>query len=1079
MALTQVAAGASKDVTIQDYIGVNWEDELVHYPMTFKPGELTGRAVARVTVQGGQAISSQVSDVVRYDDASVRSMNVWFMTSVPADKAVSYTITPGVEGPATPGVSVKSTARTLELTTLAPRPIGIRLVNGVQQYDWPVEAAKVPGPVQALLLASGRTTGKGRFEVPFLVKSYRTELLADGPLFAEARVHYVFDTGYWTFTVRVIKGCPMMVANEEFNNGFSKQKWSDFDRFYSLVLNGGDFKAVQGFYTGRTDKPELSDLLKQSVNPVWLKNGRVRSNWFCSEVNGYTPKFDADRTVYHLTGYPSVLARVGCLARYVEPGKDAIGLAALEPMGWRNPLSIRFRENKKGELLVSLPLQVYEEGWASDGFGRNSPNYTGKTLYVPDHTARRRYGIMLTPAENDVENKLASLFALGAKLSCHPLDQVKDYVLDWPDPMAKAKWAAKSSKAGSAALTLMRERIEFFRMVGHYGIFSMGYHYGFSKGHYPGIQNVIDSPKDLSAADRRELRRLCAFNAYDMNSLDTFPWGSGVHLNNPNMSIMAMEARAKSSLLVKDHPMFKPWGEWTLAFTRGYVRRFTRDSGALYENAHYSLGVTLGWSGQVNRILMDNGVGDALDTPLFRKSMRFVMDWLTPPDPRFKGHRVIIPMGNCSYQSVPPGFANQYVEYFKDRYPKLAGELQWFANQTLPDKMKIKIVKDIVPELKSTNYDEYGVYFRHGFGTPYETMMLLYAGDCDGHYEWEQDQMSYTLYAKGQPINLHFGNGYFPMFCRPWLRNRVSIDHKFEMSERNVTKVETAAFTPETEYARAMRRVDQIRALKTEYPLTAKGRWLPEESLSWPQVPDNIEQIPPVVWYRQILFVKDKDPRGPNYFVIHDGFGGLPTRPTDVSYWFLANKMTRKGDVFHFDGQCKVDMDVFVNTPASPRVETGHYGHQQQPYRRFTGFDPRFFPGGKRWEEQLVLRVKQPAGKGYMVVLYPRLKEGDPAAAFTRLSDSVVKVETPLSTDYALVAPYPFEFKDATVQFKGLAAAVRFYKDGTVTVTNSEGDVSATVVGKTITGTGPFVVTLKGGKATSKTFGKDARVTVK
>jgi hypothetical protein len=76
----------------------------------------------------------------------------------------------------------------------------------------------------------------------------------------------------------------------------------------------------------------------------------------------------------------------------------------------------------------------------------------------------------------------------------------------------------------------------------------------------------------------------------------------GFHLNNPNMSVMAVEARVKSSLLVKDHPLFKTWGAWTLAFLKDYNQRFTRESGSLYENAHYSLGVTLDWQAQANTL---------------------------------------------------------------------------------------------------------------------------------------------------------------------------------------------------------------------------------------------------------------------------------------------------------------------------------------------------------------------------------------------------------------------------------------------------------------------------------------------
>ena len=85
------------------------------------------------------------------------------------------------------------------------------------------------------------------------------------------------------------------------------------------------------------------------------------------------------------------------------------------------------------------------------------------------------------------------------------------------------------------------------------------------------------------------------------------------------MSIMAVNARVKSSLLVKDHPMFEAWGAWTLEFMKDYLRRFTRDSGAPYECPHYTMGVTLTGLAESNEVLTDSGVGDAFDTKLFKK----------------------------------------------------------------------------------------------------------------------------------------------------------------------------------------------------------------------------------------------------------------------------------------------------------------------------------------------------------------------------------------------------------------------------------------------------------------------------
>ena len=94
---------------------------------------------------------------------------------------------------------------------------------------------------------------------------------------------------------------------------------------------------------------------------------------------------------------------------------------------------------------------------------------------------------------------------------------------------------------------------------------------------------------------------------------------------------------------------------------------------------------------------------------------------------------------------------------------------------------------------------------------------------------------------------------------------------------------------------------------------------------------EPIERLPLMTWHRQVLFVKDEDPKGPNYFVVRDGFDGKPIKPTEDSFCFLANGMTRKGDVFHFDGQLPVDMDVFVNAPADCQPGVAIWAGGAQP----------------------------------------------------------------------------------------------------------------------------------------------------
>jgi len=113
-----------------------------------------------------------------------------------------------------------------------------------------------------------------------------------------------------------------------------------------------------------------------------------------------------------------------------------------------------------------------------------------------------------------------------------------------------------------------------------------------------------------------------------------------------------------------------------------------------------------------------------------------------------------------------------------------------------------------------------------------------------------------------------------------------------------------------------------------------------------------------------------------------------------------------------------------------------------------------------------------------MVVLYPRLKAGDPPAKFYRLAESAVKIETPLSTDYVFLLSYPFTYKDERVEFRGMAATVRFYRSGKIAVANCEGKARVRVGGRTITGEGAFVVTLDGERVSSETHEAQAHVQV-
>jgi len=149
-----------------------------------------------------------------------------------------------------------------------------------------------PGPLPVFTAPLGAHDRRRSFPVPFKVKSYNTEIVAQGPLFAEARVRYIFEGGYWTFTARVIPRLSHGADIRRSRYGNSGQEWNAADRFYVFTLNGNGFKPTQAYLHGTYRGGGFHDLLNQYVQPE-LQDGLERGGPG-SSVNGYYPLIRAE-----------------------------------------------------------------------------------------------------------------------------------------------------------------------------------------------------------------------------------------------------------------------------------------------------------------------------------------------------------------------------------------------------------------------------------------------------------------------------------------------------------------------------------------------------------------------------------------------------------------------------------------------------------------------------------------------------------------------------------------------------------------------------------------------------------------
>jgi hypothetical protein len=261
----------------------------------------------------------------------------------------------------------------------------------------------------------------------------------------------------------------------------------------------------------------------------------------------------------------------------------------------------------------------------------------------------------------------------------------------------------------------------------------------------------------------------------------------------------------------------------------------------------------------------------------------------------------------------------------------------------------------------------------------------LIAGTNHAHYD--KDSGSFTLWGKGRLIANDFGYyGYVP-----------GEDH-------NMVVASTAAD------AAIMRVTDFLAGENVDYVRGLKGDW-----------------------ERRIVFVKDPDPLGPNYFVFSDGVKG-DTQATWRT-WFSAQKILLRPRGAVVNGDEDVDTDIFFANPDVIAAAT------EGKTRETWGLTGDTYGRVSTTQTGLILQLK--SGGSLTTVFYPRLKT-EKQPVFTRVADgNGVKVETVGRTDYVFLGDGPLAFHEGTVSFEGTVGAVLIRGNRTLLWLGAPGKIGA------------------------------------
>jgi hypothetical protein len=172
-------------------------------------------------------------------------------------------------------------------------------------------------------------------------------------------------------------------------------------------------------------------------------------------------------------------------------------------------------------------------------------------------------------------------------------------------------------------------------------------------------------------------------------------------------------------------------------------------------------------------------------------------------------------------------------------------------------------------------------------------------------------------------------------------------------------------------------------------------------------------------WTRQIAFVKDPDPMGPNYYVVCDSFPA----PSKAN-WRLhvtANKVAIEPQQAKVDGKEDVDTDVYFLRPGPVTLTT-----EAKTRRSNSGIYPDGRTGAIDITQTAIVATAWT--RDYTAIIYPRHKLQTPPTYTPLAEGKGVKIEHDYGVDYVFLARAPFEYDDGDIRFKGQVGCIQLRK---------------------------------------------------
>ncbi|MHB9026052.1 MAG: heparinase II/III family protein [Armatimonadota bacterium] len=1023
--LTAVKPGSegTYTITLTEQLGQTYDNEIVHYRLDGLTPTDTGAWTLKD--ERGHAIPFQLDTTPRAPEAA----HLWFrIERLEPQKTQVFRLSKNPSTQQSPWQIVTGDTH-IECTNGIT---GVRVPKSIR-YDPPVECEQAPGPILGIRGISGRWIGSSLLRGAGKITGIDSAVTAGGPIRTVLSVRYAFE---------------------------APDQWYQLD----LELFAG-MNYARLVEQGKFPNPDGRLILKLDD---WQPNRGIRQNLFSTQVlhDRFGDKAVSQAALISLRPFIGG----GWYGLYKEGGQDFMSIVPSMGGYWTPGYSVMLTSPEKGypqlESWLNVDFHAFFLVMSDAGQAiRNStmpgdfkPTRTEKPSEVKQTLTRRSpYGIIYFISSYNAQLLAGSCDPWYYRLTLNdlPLDKVKDWVLThdddgvtWPRLFGtKAEWP-RMRRQTVPLLEEWQHRQKYLpidyivsgkpqsfgdrdyvrdhweqtwrvdlttQAVFNRGFAASPYILTLGQAMHGGVRMTDTFQESLTPAQWVEWKKWALAGGYILRDREYwwYNWQPGYATRYlPNFNTCQWASLGLLSLLLPNHPQAQEWRSFARDGLEKEFEHHIDEQGVGQENIGNYFPFACNLFYPFISAMQRHQVADYTTHPRFKATVSYLINVLTPPDPRAKGARILPRIGHHpGAGAITTDLCGWAAKMLQKTDPQLSAYAQWAWKQ---QGGKLAFSHDFplglyladpelpaeCPPLGSRVMGSMGFIFRNRFPGTDETYFAIKSGPISSHFQ--DDEGAFSFYAHGVPLAVD-GLDLSSSDDRAINHNVLT----FNGAGGGRGKVQAFATTSLADYGIA--------------ELTGARGYL-----------------------RHILLVKGKDATEPDYLVLYDKV--ISDQPPQWNLDVHSEKPELVGNAeagqlagVSFPGIRQpgygVGLDCFFVTLDKPAITVAK-GNIEQNYLGHLGV-----------KEHWHARVAAPAKTDFCTVLLPFInttkaaapepdKEEEPPVAASphatvrRLNDRrAIEITHASGRDIVLLSPESFTFQDGKLKFDGRAGVVRLLGD--------------------------------------------------